>query len=95
MGKGGDNMVASAHSLAIGVGEVIGPVLGGMMVELLPQSPVRVIRACTLEVDVPSVDFVSFLARVMLNLSSVFAVCCFQGYGFCDRDEVALPCVQE
>lgn len=41
MGSGADNTVASVHSLSIGLGEVIGPVLGGMMLENLPRSPVR------------------------------------------------------
>ncbi|CAM9724922.1 unnamed protein product [Pylaiella littoralis] len=39
MGMGADDMVASAHAMAIGVGEVIGPMLGGYVVELLPKSP--------------------------------------------------------
>lgn len=43
MGKGGNNAVASVHSLSIGLGEVIGPVLGGIMLELLPRSPVRMV----------------------------------------------------
>ncbi|CAM9861255.1 unnamed protein product, partial [Hapterophycus canaliculatus] len=38
MGTGADDMVASAHAMSIGVGEVIGPMLGGFVVELLPTS---------------------------------------------------------
>ncbi|CAM9797229.1 unnamed protein product [Scytosiphon promiscuus] len=38
MGTGADDMVASAHAMSIGVGEVIGPMLGGYVVELLPTS---------------------------------------------------------
>lgn len=38
MGTGADDAVASAHAVAIGVGEVIGPMLGGFVVELLPTS---------------------------------------------------------
>lgn len=41
MGGGADNLVASMHAMSIGVGEVIGPVLGGFMVEQLPGTPVR------------------------------------------------------
>lgn len=40
MGTGAEDMVASAHAMSIGVGEVIGPMLGGYVVELLPKSPV-------------------------------------------------------
>ncbi|CAM9961159.1 unnamed protein product, partial [Phaeothamnion confervicola] len=37
LGRGADNIVASIHSLAIGAGEVMGPVLGGIMMELMPK----------------------------------------------------------
>ncbi|CAM9258894.1 unnamed protein product [Choristocarpus tenellus] len=40
LGRGADNMVASAHALAIGAGEVIGPMVGGLMMDWLPQTPV-------------------------------------------------------
>ncbi|CAB1114999.1 unnamed protein product [Ectocarpus sp. CCAP 1310/34] len=39
MGTGADDMVASAHAMSIGVGEVIGPMIGGFVVDLLPTSP--------------------------------------------------------
>eukprot|EP00903_Cladosiphon_okamuranus_P007946 g7671.t1 len=39
MGTGADDMVASAHAMSIGVGEIIGPLVGGYFVELLPTSP--------------------------------------------------------
>ncbi|CAM9681453.1 unnamed protein product [Ectocarpus sp. 12 AP-2014] len=48
MGTGADDMVASAHAMSIGVGEVIGPMIGGFVVELLPTSP-----AFACEPDVP------------------------------------------
>lgn len=41
MGTGADDMVASAHAMSIGVGEIIGPMVGGYFVELLPTSQVR------------------------------------------------------
>lgn len=40
MGAGADDMVASAHAMSIGVGEIIGPMVGGYVVELLPTSQV-------------------------------------------------------
>ncbi|CAN0444385.1 unnamed protein product, partial [Laminaria digitata] len=39
MGAGADDMVASLHSMSIGVGEVVGPLLGGFVVDLLPRAP--------------------------------------------------------
>lgn len=46
MGTGADDMVASAHAMSIGVGEVIGPMLGGYFVELLPTSLVSQVVGC-------------------------------------------------
>ncbi|CAM9918822.1 unnamed protein product, partial [Ectocarpus fasciculatus] len=51
MGTGADDMVASAHAMSIGVGEVIGPMIGGFVVELLPRSP-----AFACEPDMPIVQ---------------------------------------
>lgn len=42
MGTGADDMVASAHAMSIGVGEIIGPMVGGYVVELLPTSQVKI-----------------------------------------------------
>eukprot|EP00752_Nemacystus_decipiens_P005536 g5008.t1 len=51
MGPGADDMVASAHAMSIGVGEIIGPIVGGYFVELLPSS-----QAFACEPDSPIVE---------------------------------------
>lgn len=40
MGPGANDMVASMHAMSIGIGEVLGPLLGGFASEHLPKSPV-------------------------------------------------------
>ena len=40
MGPRADDMVASMHSMSIGVGEILGPLLGGFATDHLPLSPV-------------------------------------------------------
>lgn len=76
MGTGADDMVASAHAMSIGVGEVIGPMIGGFVVELLPTSPVSrpwlltvLRRLFVVGAYVPPLTFVLFFNREFFHVS--------------------------